>query len=343
MIELRNISKIFHLKGRTISALSSVSLTVPEGKIMGVIGESGAGKSTLIRCVNLLERPNNGEVYVAGQDLMKLSPSQLAIARRNIGMIFQHFNLLSSRTVFDNIAFPLELVGTSKVNIKSRVLQLLKLVGLEDKAQDYPSKLSGGQKQRVAIARTLACNPKILLCDEATSALDPATTRSILALLKDINKKLNITILLITHEMEVIKEICDEVAVLSDGKLIECGTIAGIFSHPEHALTKKFVESSIQVNIPLDYQIRLSNKAGEGKHFLIKLIISGQSVANASLSEVAREFHVNSNIVCAQMDHVGGAKFGVMLIELIGAVGKEQEIISFLEKKNIKIETLGYV
>lgn len=241
MIELKHITKHFNHKNRKVTALDDVSLTVPEGKIFGVIGASGAGKSTLIRCVNLLERPSSGTVIVDGKALMKLSPSELAMERRHIGMIFQHFNLLSSRTVFQNIAFPLELEGQSKQEISKRVYELLALVGLEDKSEDYPARLSGGQKQRVAIARTLASNPRVLLCDEATSALDPATTKSILTLLKDINQRLNITILLITHEMRVVKNICDEVAVISSGRLIEQGPVDEVFSHPKHELTKEFI------------------------------------------------------------------------------------------------------
>ncbi|KAA6337653.1 Methionine import ATP-binding protein MetN [termite gut metagenome] len=228
MIELRNITKEFRHKGKVTTALSDVSITVPAGKIMGIIGESGAGKSTLVRCANLLERPTKGEVIVNGKNLMQMSPSELTQARRNIGMIFQHFNLLTSRTVFKNVAFPLELNKTSQANIEKRVIELLKLVGIENKAQDYPSKLSGGQKQRVAIARALANNPNILLCDEATSALDPATTHSILSLLKEINEKFNITILLITHEPDVVRKICDEVVVLSEGRLVDKGIVTEI-------------------------------------------------------------------------------------------------------------------
>jgi D-methionine transport system ATP-binding protein len=219
MIELRNITKEFRQGGRVTTALSDVSLHVPKGQIMGVIGESGAGKSTLIRCVNLLERPTGGQVIVGGVDLMQLPAAELTRVRRSIGMIFQHFNLLSSRTVFGNIAFPLELAATPRADIQRRVGELLELTGLENKAADYPSKLSGGQKQRVAIARALAANPSVLLCDEATSALDPATTRNILALLKEINEKLNLTILLITHEMDVVRDICHDVAILRGGRL----------------------------------------------------------------------------------------------------------------------------
>jgi D-methionine transport system ATP-binding protein len=223
MIQLRNITKEFRHKGRVTVALSDVSLDVAEGGIMGVVGESGAGKSTLIRCVNLLERPTSGEVIVNGDSLMSLTSAQLSVVRRNIGMIFQHFNLLASRTVYGNIAFPLELAGTPRDIIEARVGELLGLVGLEGKVHDYPAKLSGGQKQRVAIARALAGNPAVLLCDEATSALDPSTTRNILALLKEINSAFRITILLITHEMDVVKAICSDVAVLSGGKLVSRG------------------------------------------------------------------------------------------------------------------------
>jgi D-methionine transport system ATP-binding protein len=228
MIELINITKEFRQRGRVTTALSNVSVTVPSGKITGIIGESGAGKSTLIRCANLLERPTKGEVIINGKNLMQMSPSELLQTRRNIGMIFQHFNLLASRTVFDNVAFPLELNKTPKADIKKRVMELLRLVGIENKAEDYPSKLSGGQKQRVAIARALANNPSVLLCDEATSALDPVTTSSILSLLKEINEKFHITILLITHEPDVVMKICDEVVVLREGRLIEKGSVADI-------------------------------------------------------------------------------------------------------------------
>ncbi len=343
MIELKNITKDFSEKGTSVIALTNISLVIPEGKIFGIIGESGAGKSTLIRCVNLLERPTSGEVFVDGKNMTNMSSSALTAARRNIGMIFQHFNLLNSATVFDNIAFPLKLSKMPKSLIKERVLELLKLVGLEGKINDYPAKLSGGQKQRVAIARALANNPKILLCDEATSALDPATTYSILSLLKSINKKMNITILLITHEMEVVKTICDDVAILNEGKLIEQGSIAEIFSHPKHELTKHFIDSSVKIHVPSDYEDRLSESYSENKHSLIRLDISGQSEADAVLSDIAKLYEVKSNIVCAQMDRIGGVKFGVMLIELVGQHEKEILAVQYLKNKNIKITILGYV
>ncbi len=343
MIELKNITKQFHQKDREITALSNVSLTVPKGKIFGVIGASGAGKSTLIRCVNLLERPTAGQVIVDGVDLIKLSPSQLAKERRQIGMIFQHFNLLSSRTVSENIAFPLELDRLPKAEIRQRVEALLALVGLEEKGNDYPVTLSGGQKQRVAIARTLASNPKVLLCDEATSALDPATTKSILVLLKDINRRLNITILLITHEMDVVKNICDEVAVISGGELIEQGTVSEIFAHPKAALTREFVASSLKFDLPADYAGRLSAVSAAGKNPLLKLDFTGLSAGDAVLSEVSRLFGLDNNIVYAQIENAGGVKFGTMVIEVLGTEENNQKAIAFYKEKQIKVEVLGYV
>lgn len=249
MIELKNVSKVYYKKGGNVDALSDISLRVDKGEIYGVIGSSGAGKSTIIRCINLLEKPTKGRVIIDGQDLGALSARQLALARRNIGMIFQHFNLLSSRTVFGNVALPLELDRTPKKEIDRRVRELLEWVDLSAKANDYPASLSGGQKQRVAIARTLASKPHILLCDEATSALDPETTLSILSLLKDINKNFGITILLITHEMNVVRAICDKVAVIADGRLIEEGKVNEVFSSPRSIFTKRLIASSLHYDI----------------------------------------------------------------------------------------------
>lgn len=244
MIKLSNITKVFQQGNRTIQALNNVSLHVPAGQIYGVIGASGAGKSTLIRCVNLLERPTQGSVLVGGQELTALSESELTKARRQIGMIFQHFNLLASRTVFGNIALPLELDNTPRDEIKRRVTELLDLVGLSEKQDAYPANLSGGQKQRVAIARALASNPKVLLCDEATSALDPETTASILALLADINRQLGLTIVLITHELEVVKAICDHAALLENGHLVESGRLADLLTAPWSVLRQTLVRDN---------------------------------------------------------------------------------------------------
>ncbi|MFE8150382.1 methionine ABC transporter ATP-binding protein MetN [Brenneria goodwinii] len=343
MIELSNITKVFQQNGREITALANVNLHVPKGQIYGVIGSSGAGKSTLIRCVNLLERPTQGTVLVDGQDLTKLSENQLSQARRQIGMIFQHFNLLSSRTVFGNIALPLELDNTPKSEITRRVNELLDLVGLSDKHDAYPANLSGGQKQRVAIARSLASNPKVLLCDEATSALDPATTRSILTLLKDINRRLGLTILLITHEMDVVKRICDQVAVISDGCLIEQDTVGQLFSHPKTPLAQKFIHSTLHLDIPEDYVERMTPMQREGSVPLLRMEFTGQSVDAPLLSEVARRFNINNNIISAQMDYAGGVKFGIMLAEMHGQEADTLAAIKFLQDHHANIEVLGYV
>lgn len=343
MIKLQNISKVFRQGTRTITALTDVSLEVPAGQIYGVIGSSGAGKSTLIRCVNLLERPTSGTVLVDSQDLTAFSESQLTQARRQIGMIFQHFNLLNSRTVAGNVALPLELGKLSRSEIDSRVNELLELVGLADKKDAWPANLSGGQKQRVAIARALATNPKVLLCDEATSALDPATTRAILELLKDINRRLGITILLITHEMDVVKRICDRVAVISNGKLIEQDTVSEVFSHPKTPLAQQFIQSTLHLDIPEDYAARLSATAKPESVPLLRLEFTGKSVDAPLLSEAARRFNVNNNIISAQMDYAGGVKFGIMLTEMHGAAADTQTAIAFLQEHHVKVEVLGYV
>lgn len=249
MITFENITKTYG--GKThVQALKGISLTIHDGEIFGIIGKSGAGKSTLVRCINMLEKPTTGKVIIDDKELTAMSDSQLRAERKNIGMIFQHFNLLSSRTVFDNIAFPLELAGASKEVIRSKVDSLLELVGLTDRQFNYPSQLSGGQKQRVGIARALASDPKILLCDEATSALDPQTTKSILELLKDINKRLGITIVIITHEMAVIKEICDRVAVIEGGVIKEQGRVIDVFTNPQSETMKEFVKSVINMELP---------------------------------------------------------------------------------------------
>jgi len=305
-----------------------------------VIGASGAGKSTLIRCVNLLERPSQGSVLVDGQDLTQLSEAELTKARRQIGMIFQHFNLLASRTVFGNVALPLELDNTPREEINRRVKDL---VGLGDKHDSYPANLSGGQKQRVAIARALASNPKVLLCDEATSALDPATTRSILELLKDINRRLGLTILLITHEMDVVKRICDCVAVISNGELIEQDTVSEVFSHPKTPLAQQFIQSTLHLDIPEDYLQRLLPEPQADSVPMLRMEFTGQSVDAPLLSETARRFNVNNNIISAQMDYAGGVKFGIMLTEMHGTAQDTQAAIAWLQEHHVKVEVLGYV
>ena len=335
MIEIKDVNKVFYQGDKAINALSDINLTIKQGSIFGVIGSSGAGKSTLIRCVNLLERPTSGEVLLDGVDLTKLSEQELTNTRRKIGMIFQHFNLLSSRTVFHNVALPLELAGVSKSDIKSKVEELLALVGLAEKRDVYPANLSGGQKQRVAIARALASDPKVLLCDEATSALDPATTISILELLRKINKELNLTILLITHEMAVVKGICQEVAIIGGGKLVENGLVGDIFAHPKTELARDFIRSTLDLSIPADYQERLHSKRVENSYPLIRLEFTGASVDAPVISHVAREFNIDISILSSNMDYVGGVKFGLMLAEFIGPDECAEKAIEYLKQQKI--------
>ena len=344
MIKLKNVSKIFDVSGKKLTALDNVSLDIPQGHICGVIGASGAGKSTLIRCVNLLEKPSEGSVIIDGNDLTRLSDAELVLERRNIGMIFQHFNLLSSRTVFGNVALPLELEGVPKKDIEAKVNELLSLVGLSDKKNVYPANLSGGQKQRVAIARALASDPKVLLCDEATSALDPATTHSILKLLKEINRTLGITILLITHEMEVVKRICNQVAVIDKGRLIEQGTVSEIFSNPKTELAQEFISSTFHITLPEEYLENLSDTPKHAKSYpIIKFEFTGRSVDAPLLSQASKKFGVELSILTSQIDYAGGVKFGYTIAEVEGNEDKITQTKIYLMENNVRVEVLGYV
>ncbi|KQH91022.1 methionine ABC transporter ATP-binding protein MetN [Vibrio fluvialis] len=343
MIEISHVNKVFYQGNKEIHALKDINLNIPQGTIFGVIGSSGAGKSTLIRCVNMLETPTSGEVIVDGVDLTKLNSKQLSETRRNIGMIFQHFNLLSSRTVFENIALPLELSGKDDQHIERKVSELLTLVGLADKRDSYPSNLSGGQKQRVAIARALASDPKVLLCDEATSALDPATTQSILELLKEINRKLNITMLLITHEMDVVKSICHEVAIIGGGELVEKGSVGDIFAHPKTELAHQFIRSTLDLSIPDDYQARLNAERVEGSYPLVRLEFTGSTVDAPLMSQIARKFNIDVSILSSDLDYAGGVKFGMMVAEIYGNEQDDIAAMQYLRDHNVKVEVLGYV
>ena len=344
MIKLNNITKIFTLPDKKLTALDNVSLHVPKGQICGVIGASGAGKSTLIRCVNLLERPTHGAVLIDDVDLTQLSDAELVKTRRQIGMIFQHFNLLTSRTVFENIALPLELENKSKAEIQEKTTALLALVGLSDKHNVYPANLSGGQKQRVAIARALASDPKVLLCDEATSALDPATTQSILKLLKEINRTLGITILLITHEMEVVKRICDQVAVIDKGRLIEQGTVSEIFSNPKTELAQEFISSTFHITLPEEYLENLSDTPKHAKSYpIIKFEFTGRSVDAPLLSQASKKFGVELSILTSQIDYAGGVKFGFTIAEVEGDEDAITQTKVYLMENNVRVEVLGYV
>lgn len=344
MIKLNNITKIFTLPDKKLTALDNVSLHVPKGQICGVIGASGAGKSTLIRCVNLLERPTHGAVLIDDVDLTQLSEAELVKTRRQIGMIFQHFNLLASRTVFENVALPLELENKSKAEIQEKTTALLALVGLSDKHNVYPANLSGGQKQRVAIARALASDPKVLLCDEATSALDPATTQSILKLLKEINRTLGITILLITHEMEVVKRICDQVAVIDKGRLIEQGTVSEIFSNPKTELAQEFISSTFHITLPEEYLENLSDTPKHAKSYpIIKFEFTGRSVDAPLLSQASKKFGVELSILTSQIDYAGGVKFGFTIAEVEGDEDAITQAKVYLMENNVRVEVLGYV
>ena len=344
MIKLNNITKIFTLPDKKLTALDNVSLHVPKGQICGVIGASGAGKSTLIRCVNLLERPTHGAVIIDDVDLTQLSDAELVKTRRQIGMIFQHFNLLTSRTVFENVALPLELENKSKAEIQEKTTALLALVGLSDKHNVYPANLSGGQKQRVAIARALASDPKVLLCDEATSALDPATTQSILKLLKEINRTLGITILIITHEMEVVKRICDQVAVIDKGRLIEQGTVSEIFSNPKTELAQEFISSTFHITLPEEYLENLSDTPKHAKSYpIIKFEFTGRSVDAPLLSQASKKFGVELSILTSQIDYAGGVKFGFTIAEVEGDEDAITQAKVYLMENNVRVEVLGYV
>lgn len=340
MIELQSIHKTFHHDKQIVHALRDINLHVAKGEIYGVVGQSGAGKSTLIRCVNLLERPDSGAIIVAGQDLTQLPDAELFRARHNIGMIFQHFNLLSSRTVYHNIALPLELTGADKKTIDSKVRALLALTGLEDKEHHYPAQLSGGQKQRVAIARALSSDPDVLLSDEATSALDPKTTEDILKLLKSINEKLGLTILMITHEMEVVKQICDKVALIEDGQLVETADVDTFFTNPASDLGKRFVQQIQRFDLPEHYQARL---LPQGSHPVVKLSFTGKNVDEPLLSMLTKHFGVDVNIIQAKIEHIGHTNFGLLVAEIIGAPGQTADAVAHLQTLPVTTEVLGYV
>lgn len=336
MIELKNVGKIFSKNNIDVEALKSVNLKVEKGDIFGVIGFSGAGKSTLIRMVNFLERPTKGEVIVNDRNLNNLSNKELRAARKEIGMIFQHFNLLESKTVFENIAIPLVLNGIGKKEIESRVNELLEFVGLEKKSKSYPDELSGGEKQRVGIARALSTNPLILLCDEATSALDPQTTQSILELLKKINKKYNITILLITHEMNVIREICNRVAVMENGEIIEEGNLVEVFGNPQKWTTKNFVRTVVHDEAP---QVILNSINTEDSNSrVLKLKFIGENSRNAILAEACSKFSVQSNILFANFTELQGNILGHIIVELTGEKDDIDNAHKYLEDKNVTVE-----
>ncbi|MDR1955714.1 MAG: ATP-binding cassette domain-containing protein [Treponema sp.] len=342
MIQLVHVTKTFRT-GHAIHAVRDVSLRVEDGEIFGVIGFSGAGKSTLVRCVNLLERPDSGEVLIDKQDLTRLSEAQLRSARKKIGMIFQHFNLFRSRTVGSNIAFSLKYSGMTKEAIDSRVKDLLKLVGLEDKEHSYPSQLSGGQKQRVGIARALASNPSILLCDEATSALDPQTTGSILALLRELNKKLGITIIIITHEMRVIKSICGRAAVMDQGAIVEEGSIFDLFSNPRQQITRDFIATTSHLYKIYDLiaedapVVRLAPS-----QILARFSYQGRNTVEALISTASVQFKVKLNIIFGDLDIIQETPMGGLIIIMDGEPEAVARTMAWFAEKGVKVEVLKH-
>lgn len=340
MIELRHLSKIF---STGITALDDINLSIQRGEIFGVIGPSGAGKSTLIRCVNLIEQPSAGQVIIDKQDLTSLRPSELRAARKKIGMIFQHFNLLSSRTVYNNIAFPLEISGHSKNEIANIIHPLLELTGLTEKKDFYPSELSGGQKQRVAIARALTNKPHVLLSDEATSALDPHTTHSILQLLKNINEELGVTILLITHEMEVVKEICHRLAIIEHGKIIEESNVLEFFIDPKTDTAKKFIRSTIRHKLPEAMQKRISNKPETDSDILLRLSFLGKTAQEPLIANLIKVYAIDINIIQANIEVIRDEITGVTVVQISDRENNLQAALEYLREKGVHVEVIGYV
>lgn len=332
MIEIKNVSKTFKSKEAHVDALKNVTLTIDKGDIFGIIGYSGAGKSTLLRCINGLEVPTSGEVLLLGQDITQLKEKELRHIRKKIGMIFQHFNLMHSKTVFENIAYPLKSQKLSKSTIADRVKDLLRLVDLEDKVNSYPSQLSGGQKQRVAIARALATNPEILLCDEATSALDPQTTQSILALLKKINKELGITIVLITHQMEVIKEICNKIAVMEHGCVLEVGQLIDVYTKPQSQITQDFLAKDMHFE-----RLSLPHEGEIAKMLHLKYI--GGSTGSPLISALSQHFKVTANITFGNIEKLQDILVGNLVIDLHGSEEEVRKALDYI-RQHIEVEVI---
>ena len=344
MIKLSHIEKTYESPSGPVKALKGIDLEIARGEIYGIIGLSGAGKSTLIRCINMLERPTAGSVMVDGQELTTMTDSELRKARKSIGMIFQHFNLLSSATVYDNIAFPLRLVNTPEKQIQQKVGPLLELVGLADKAHQYPSQLSGGQKQRVGIARALASEPKVLLCDEATSALDPQTTKAILELIRDINQKLSLTVVVITNEMQVIKEICDKVAVIENGVIAEKGSVLEVFTNPQQPITKEFISVLLSNELPTAFRGNaISEDYVPGSYLLLRLTFIGESADDPVIAGMIRKYSIEVSMLFGNLDQIKHTPFGRMIIGVTGEALEIDHALEYLRSKDLKVEVIGYV
>jgi D-methionine transport system ATP-binding protein len=334
MIKISKLKKVYKSSSGEITALDQVDLEIKQGEIYGIIGLSGAGKSTLIRCMNLLEKPTSGSIQIDRQEIVNLKGEELRKLRSSLGMIFQHFNLLMQRTVEGNVAFPLEIAGLPNDEIKIRTKELLELVGLSDKIKAYPAQLSGGQKQRVAIARALANNPKVLLCDEATSALDPLTTKSILGLLKDINRNLGLTIVLITHEMDVIKEICDHVAVIDQNHIVEMGPVIDVISTPKSVAAKK-IFGYTKREIPIDV---MASENNADYSIRIKVTFTGKSALKPVVSNIVRQFDIDANILFGNIDYIQGAPLGELVLELTGQRRSVEKALHYIKDLNLIYE-----
>ncbi len=349
MVRFEGISKTYPAyRGKPgVNALQNIDFAIPRGSIAGVIGRSGAGKSSLVRLINGLEKPTTGRVIVDGRDISALTGRELRLAQRSIGMIFQHFNLLSSRTAADNIALPLEIAGWAKADIKARVTELLALVGIADKHDRYPSELSGGQKQRVGIARALATRPNVLLSDEATSALDPQTTRAILDLLANINRELGVTIVLITHEMSVVRQLAKEVVVLDAGHVVESGHVADIFTHPKHPITQSFLAEVIGDSLPVSLSSRIVPEPLAGGHAVIRIQVGGAGAGDTLVARLAREIGRDVSLLSARIDEIGGQHVGSLVLGIPLGVSSGADAVkrtlAFMSQHQFPAEHLGYV
>ncbi|MGE4528010.1 MAG: methionine ABC transporter ATP-binding protein [Rhodospirillaceae bacterium] len=346
MIRLEGLEKVYPAAhGKPAHhALKGIDLEIGKGEIFGIIGRSGAGKSTLIRTVNRLEEATGGRVVVDGVDIGQLSSADLTAFRRRTGMVFQHFNLLSSRTVYGNVALPLELAKTPKAEIAARVAPLLDLVGLSDKSDRYPAELSGGQKQRVGIARALVAEPKVLLCDEVTSALDPETTQQILDLLRDINRRLKLTMMVITHEMSVVRELCDRVAVIDDGTIVEQGNVFDVFVKPQHATTQALIAGEIEAALPKSLR-RIINEGspGTGENPVVKIVFTGPNAYDPIISQLSRVAGIDFNILAGQVDYIQNRPFGILFVEAKGGLAEAEKAIAFVQSRNLNAEVVGHV
>ena len=345
MIEIRDLSLTYQGPKGPVHALRGIDLRIASGEVFGIIGRSGAGKSSLVRCLNLLNRPTGGAVVVNGRDLMQLSETELRAARRDIGMVFQHFNLLSSRTVFDNVALPLELAGMGREEIHGRVAPLLDLVGLAHLADRYPAQISGGQKQRVGIARALASQPRVLLSDEATSALDPETTRSILELLRKVNRELGVTVVLITHQMQVIKQIADRVAVIDGGRIAELGPVVEVFTRPQQAITRSLIDEIVPQQLPASVMARvaqLNAKLQPGQvGQLLRLSYAGESAYEPILSHLIRELGLDLSILHGQIDEIQEQTFGSLAVHASGEASRLQAAVAHLRASGVQVQVVG--